>query len=81
MSYHELYKNKYCIVFYDVTGEEFKYLFNNAREILEFQGKKVTKKSMQNMNNVLYKIFQKGINNNICTFLNGEKLRVYLIDI
>lgn len=81
MSQPNLYKNKYCIVFYDITGEEFKFLFNNVREILEFQHKKVTKDSMQKMNNKLYYIFKKGIDDNICTFLNGEKLRVYLIDI
>ena len=76
-----LYKNKYCIVFYDITGEEFRFLFNNTKEILEFQGVKVTKDSIQKMNNNLYKVFKRGIKNNVCTFLTGEPLRIYLIDI
>lgn len=80
-STNQLYKGKYVITFYDIDGDEFRYMFNNVREILEFKKIPITKYNMKKMYITLYNILRKGIDNNICTFLTGEKLRIYLIDV
>ena len=80
-STNQLYKGRYVITFYDKTGDEFMYMFNNVKEILEFKKIPVTKNNMHKMYITLYNILRKGTENNICTFLTGEKLRIYLIDI
>lgn len=76
----KLYKNKYALSFYDLNGEDFRYLFYNVKEILKFQKKPITQKNVQKMNITIYNVLKKGKENNICRFLTGEKLRLYLVD-
>lgn len=72
------YKNKYIIAFYDVTDEVLLYIFDNVREILEFQNKEITRQNVNLINVELYNALQR--KDNLCRFLNGEFMRVYIID-
>lgn len=74
----KLYKNKYIIAFYDVTDEVLLYIFDNVREILEFQNKEITRQNVNLINVELYNALQR--KDNLCRFLNGEFMRVYIID-
>lgn len=74
----KFYKNKYIIAFYDVTDEVLLYIFDNVREILEFQNKEITKQNVNLINVELYNALQR--KDNLCRFLNGEFMRVYIID-
>jgi len=76
----KLYKNRYMLSFYDLDGEEFRYCFNNVKEILKFKGKPITENNVKKMNIIIYNVLKKGKDNNICRFLTGEKLRLYLVD-
>ena len=78
---NNLYKSKYWLVFYDKTDEEQLFMFRNAKEILQFQKKPVNQKEIKKMNITIYNVLRKGIENNFCRFLNGEVMRLYLIDI
>lgn len=72
-----LYKGRYFLVFYDKTGEEFKYMFDNVREILKFMGKAVTRNNVNLINVELYRALSSEMH--FCRFLTGEVLRVYMI--
>lgn len=74
----KFYKNKYIIVFYDIADEKLLYIFDNVREILEFQNKEVTKQNVNLINVELYNALQR--EGNVCRFLNGKFMRVYIID-
>lgn len=74
----KLYKHKYIIAFYDVTDEVLLYIFDNVREILEFQNKEITRQNINLINVELYNALQR--KDNLCRFLNGEFMRVYIID-
>ena len=74
----KFYKNKYIITFYDVTDEVLLYIFDNVREILEFQNKEITRQNVNLINVELYNALQR--KDNLCRFLNGEFMRVYIID-
>ena len=74
----KFYKNRYCLAFYDKTDEHLLYLFDNANEILKFQGKEVNN---QNQKVVLIEIYRalRSVEH-FCTFLTGKVMRLYLID-
>lgn len=72
------YRGKYLIVFYDKTDELLLYMFNNVKEILKFQNKKLTKKNINLVNVELYRALKR--EGNFCKFLNGSTMRVYIID-
>ena len=73
----QLYKGSYFIVFYDKTDEYLKYMFDNARDILKFMGKAITRKNVNIVNNELYKALK--TDTHFTRFLTGEVLRVYII--
>lgn len=79
-SNNKLYKNKYHIVFYDKNGEDFRYCFKNVQEILRFQKKPITKETTHMLYSEIYRVLRKG-DNNLCTFLNGETMRLYIMDL
>ena len=76
---HKFYKGSYLICFYDKTGEIFKYMFDNVRDILAFQNKEINR---QNVNLINVELRQ-ALNSEtkLTRFLNGELLKVYLVDI
>lgn len=76
---HSKYKGKYFIVFYDKTGEELLYMFDNAREILQFQGKPATRQNINYVNVRLYRALK--TDTHFVTFLTGEVMTVYIFDI
>ena len=76
---HSKYKGKYFIVFYDKTGEELLYMFDNAREILQFQGKPATRQNINYINVRLYRALK--TDTHFVTFLTGEVMTVYIFDI
>lgn len=75
----QFYKGKYFIIFYDKTGEIPLYIFDNAREILKFQNKPITKQSINHVNVRLYRALK--TDTHFVTFLTGEVMRVYIFDI
>lgn len=76
---HRLYKGQYFIAFYDKTGEEFMYSFDNVREIVKFQGKLLTRTNINLVNVELYRALKS--EEHFVRFLTGEIMRVYIIDI
>lgn len=72
------YKNKYFIVFYDKTDEHLLYLFDNVREIVIFQKKEPTRTNINLVNVELYRALKS--KEHFTRFLNGEVLRVYIIE-
>lgn len=76
---HRLYKGKFFLVFYDETDEKLKYMFNNVREILKYQGKEITKTNVNLINNEIYLALRR--EGHFTRFLNGQLLRVYIIDL
>lgn len=75
----KLYKGKYFIVFYDYSDEDFKYMFDNVREILNFMGKETTQKNMNQIRVELYRALRS--KSHIARFLTGKPLRVYIINL
>lgn len=72
------YRGRYLIVFYDKTDELLLHMFNNVREILKFQKKKLTRKNINLVNVELYRALKR--EGNFCKFLDGSTMRVYIID-
>ena len=72
------YRGRYLIVFYDKTDELLLHMFNNVKEILEFQNKKITRKNMNLINVELYRALKR--KGNFCKFLDGSTMRVYIVD-
>lgn len=75
---HDNYKGKYFICFYDSNDEELLYMFENVKEILKFQGKKITKQSINSINVRLYRALR---SNHIIRFLTGDAMKVHIFDI
>ena len=75
---HSMYKGRYFIVFYDKTGENLLYMFDNVREILKFQGKPLTRQNINYVNVRLYRALK--TDTRFVTFLTGEVMRVYIFD-
>ena len=76
---HSMYKGRYFIVFYDKTGENLLYMFDNVREILKFQGKPLTRQNINHVNVRLYRALK--TDTHFMTFLTGEVMRVYIFDV
>ena len=76
---HKYYKGKYFIVFYDSLDNELKYMFDNVREIVRFQGKELTKQNLNLVQVELYRALRS--KRHVTRFLTGEILRVYIIDL
>lgn len=72
------YRGRYLIIFYDKTDELLLYMFNNVREILKFQKKKITRKNINLVNVELYRALKR--EGNFCKFLDGSTMRVYIVD-
>ena len=72
------YRGRYLIVFYEKTDELLLHVFNNVREILKFQKKKLTRKNINLINVELYRALKR--EGNFCKFLDGSSMRVYIID-
>lgn len=75
---HSMYKGRYFIVFYDKTGENLLYMFDNVREILKFQGKPLTRQNINHVNVRLYRALK--TDTHFVTFLTDEVMRVYIFD-
>ena len=74
----KLYKGHYFIVFYDKTDEYLMYMFDNARDILKFMGKKITRNNVTEINHRIARALK--TDTHFTRFLTGEVLRVYIID-
>ena len=73
----QFYRGKYFLCFYDKTGEHFRYMFDNVREILKFQQKECTRTNVNQVNVELYRALKS--EEHFTRFLTGEVLRVYMI--
>lgn len=76
---HKLYKGHCFIIFYDKTDEIPLYIFDNVREILKWQKKEISSTNVNQINVEIYRAIKSG--RHLTRFLNGEWLRVYIIDI
>ena len=79
MKNRKLYKGSSFIVFYDYSDEKIKYIFDNVREILKFQHKECTRQNVNLVNVNIYLALRK--QGHLSRFLNGELLRVYIINL
>lgn len=75
---HKYYKGKYSIAFYDKTGEEYLYGFDNIRDILKFQNKPITRENVGLIKNYLYNALK--TDTHFVRFLTGEVMTVWIID-
>lgn len=75
---HRFYKGQYLICFYDKDDNYLLYLFDNVREIVEFQEKPLTKSNINLVNVELYRALK--TKDHFVRFLTGEIMRVYIID-
>lgn len=76
----KFYKGRYIIVFYDKEDNDLLYVFNNVKEILQFQKKEVNKQNLNIMNINLYNALNR--DDNTCNFLiKGIPMRVYIVDL
>lgn len=71
------YKGSFFIVFYDKTDEWVRYMFDNARDILKFMNKAITRKNVNIINNELYRALKS--ETHFTRFLTGEVLCVHII--
>ena len=76
---HKFYKGKYFIVFFDKTGEEFQYMFDNVRDILKFMGREINKENINAINRMLYNALRS--DTHFVKFLTGKVQTVYIVDI
>lgn len=75
---HRFYKGHYIIVFYDKTDERLKHIFDNVRDILNFQKKEVNRQNVNIINQEIYKALKS--EHHFVTFLTGELMRLYIVD-
>ena len=78
MCKEKLYKGKYIIAFYNKEDEELLYVFDNIKEILEFQKKEVNKRNLAILKTELYRALRSEFH--FITFLTGDVMRVYVIE-
>ena len=76
---HRLYKGSYIITFYDDCDEYLKYMFDNVRDILKFQGKEINSKNVNLINIEIYRALK--TKTHITRFLTGEIITLHLIKI
>lgn len=72
------YKGQYFIVFYDEADEELLHMFDNVRDILLYQGKPLSRANINLVNVELYRALKR--KDHLSRFLNGELMRVYIIE-
>lgn len=72
------YKGKYTIAFYSYDTDELLYMFDNIKDIIEFQGRDTDTQTIVLTSVNLYRSLKRP--DNKCRFLDGSKMRVYLID-
>ena len=72
------YKGHCIIAFYDKTGENYLYCFNNVREILEFRGMPITRTNVNMINVILYRALKR--EGHITNMLTGKPMSVWIID-
>ena len=72
------YKGHCIIAFYDKTGENYLYCFNNVREILEFRGMPITRTNVNMINVILYRALKR--EGHITKMLTGKPMSVWIID-
>lgn len=75
---HKFYKGSYFLAFYDKTDEELLYVFDNVREILEFQKREVNRQNINQVNVSIYRALK--TEEHFTTVLTGKAMRVYLIE-
>lgn len=75
----QFYNGRFFIVFYDKTDEEFLYMFDNVREILQFQKQPITRQNVNLINVQLYRALRS--EHHFTRLLTGEVMRVYTINI
>lgn len=76
---HKYYKGKYFIVFYDKTDTTLLHMFDNVREILQFQKKEITRTNLNLVNVELARALK--TDTHFTRFLTGEVLKVYIINL
>lgn len=76
---HKYYKGKYFIVFYDKTGEEIQYIFENVKDILRFMNKEINKENINVINQSIYRALK--TDTHFVKFLTGKVQTVYIIDV
>ena len=75
---HDYYKGTSMLVFYDMNDQFILYIFDNAREIVKFLDKPVTRR---NVNNVVVSIMRAlKRDNHVTRIINKTKMKVYLVD-
>lgn len=79
MKSHKLYHDRYALAFYDRWGEEFRYQFDNAIDILRWQKKPITREAVVLLNAKIYAALKSPTH--FVRFLTDELLTIYLIDI
>lgn len=76
---NKFYKNKYFIVFYDETDENFVASFNNIQEICAYKNKEITSINMNLVSVELYRALRRP--DNMTRMLDNSVMHVHLIDI
>lgn len=76
MSKRDLYQGKYFIAFYDKTGDQILHMFDNIREICEYQKKEPTRTYLNQLNVMLYRALK--TDTRFVTFLTGKVMKVYI---
>lgn len=72
------YKGHCIIAFYDKTGENYLYCFNNVREILKFRGMPITRTNVNMINVILYRALKR--EGHTTNMLTGKPMSVWIID-
>lgn len=75
----QYYKGSFFIIFYDKTDEIPLHIFDNVREILNYQKKELTRHNINQINVELYRALKSG--NHFTRFLTGKLMRVYIINL
>lgn len=73
-----LYKGKYFIVFYSLDDEELLYMFDNVREICQFQGKEPTRTNINLINVEIYRGLKR--KTRLVKFLTGDPMKIYIFE-
>lgn len=74
----KFYKGKYGLAFYDKTDERFLYVFDNVKEILQFENREINRHTVHQVNKQLYKALK---SEEHFIMLNGIVTRVYLVEL
>lgn len=75
----KLYKGKYFIAFYDKNDEQLLHIFDNVREILNFQKKQITRANVNLTNVNIVRALKR--DSHTTSFLTGELMHIYIFDV